>query len=75
MNTMMWTHPLTSQHIHSLSSFGYEEVPPIKKRLVCGDEGQGAMAEVETIVQRVKQRMEVSKDTDETCTQTPPHIQ
>ena len=75
MNTMMWTHPLTSQHIASLSSLGYEEVPPITKRLVCGDEGQGAMAEVETIVWQVKQKMETDKDTKDDCTQTPPDTQ
>lgn len=70
----MWTHPLTSQHIALLSSFGYEEVPPITKRLVCGDEGLGAMAEVKTIVWRVKQKIEVGKDTEEVHTQSPPDV-
>lgn len=71
----MWTHPLTSQHIASLHSLGFEEVPPITKRLVCGDEGQGAMAEVQTIVWRVKQKLEVGKDTEEAHTRPPPDVQ
>ena len=66
----MWSHPLTSQHIAALSSLGYEEIPPITKRLVCGDEGQGAMAQVETIVSRVKEKVEAREDTKETCAQT-----
>ncbi|KAM8972223.1 phosphopantothenoylcysteine decarboxylase [Pelodytes ibericus] len=55
MNTAMWNHPITKQQIEQLHSFGYKEVPCIAKKLVCGDEGLGAMAEVETILTSVKQ--------------------
>ncbi|KAL8197117.1 UNVERIFIED_CONTAM: hypothetical protein K2H54_012367 [Gekko kuhli] len=54
MNTAMWEHPITARQIGQLTSFGYTEIPCIVKKLVCGDEGRGAMAEVSTIVEKVK---------------------
>lgn len=30
------------------------EVPPISKKLMCGDTGVGGMAEVETIVEKIR---------------------
>ncbi|XP_068633453.1 phosphopantothenoylcysteine decarboxylase [Battus philenor] len=54
MNTRMWQHPITSKHIQTLKDWGHEEIAPIKKLLICGDTGVGAMAEVETIINRVK---------------------
>lgn len=50
MNTKMYEHPLTSQQISLLKSWGYKEIPVISKTLMCGDTGPGAMAEVGTIV-------------------------
>ncbi|XP_066541070.1 phosphopantothenoylcysteine decarboxylase isoform X2 [Hoplias malabaricus] len=55
MNTAMWQHPITSQQVATLQGFGYVEVPCITKKLVCGDEGKGAMAEVSTIVETIHQ--------------------
>ncbi|XP_073706868.1 phosphopantothenoylcysteine decarboxylase [Garra rufa] len=57
MNTAMWQHPITAQQVATLKSFGYIEIPCIAKKLVCGDEGKGAMAEVSTIVETVKQHV------------------
>ncbi|XP_077684647.1 phosphopantothenoylcysteine decarboxylase isoform X3 [Eretmochelys imbricata] len=54
MNTAMWEHPITAQQVEQLKDFGYMEIPCVVKRLVCGDEGRGAMAEVCTIVEKVK---------------------
>lgn len=54
MNTKMYLHPLTSQQLTILKSWGYYEVPVIEKTLICGDTGVGAMAEVSTIVTFVK---------------------
>ena len=54
MNTLMWEHSITQPQVATLESFGYECVPPVEKTLVCGDKGVGAMAEVATIVHRVK---------------------
>ncbi|EDO45763.1 predicted protein [Nematostella vectensis] len=53
MNTYMWEHPLTSEHIERLCRLGYVQISPISKKLACGDVGVGAMAEVETIVSTV----------------------
>jgi phosphopantothenoylcysteine decarboxylase len=78
MNTLMWEHRLTAQHLRALAALaGAPEypragepgpeavagwinhpdqglklriVPPLSKRLACGDVGVGAMAEVEEIV-------------------------
>ncbi|XP_026220320.1 phosphopantothenoylcysteine decarboxylase [Anabas testudineus] len=58
MNTAMWQHPITAQQISRLKEFGYVEIPCIAKKLVCGDEGKGAMAEVSTIVSVVKQHLQ-----------------
>ncbi|XP_035299622.1 phosphopantothenoylcysteine decarboxylase isoform X4 [Cricetulus griseus] len=55
MNTAMWEHPLTAQQVGQLKAFGYMEIPCVSKKLVCGDQGLGAMAEVETIVDKVKE--------------------
>ncbi|KAM4747758.1 phosphopantothenoylcysteine decarboxylase [Rhinophrynus dorsalis] len=55
MNTAMWNHPITAQQIARLNSFGYREIPCIAKKLECGDEGLGAMAEVHTILDKVEE--------------------
>ncbi|PIK54312.1 putative phosphopantothenoylcysteine decarboxylase [Apostichopus japonicus] len=61
MNTFMWDHPITGSQINILKSWGYHEVPCIKKKLACGDEGLGAMAEIETIVKAVTDALEVAE--------------
>uniref|UniRef100_A0A3Q0R307 Phosphopantothenoylcysteine decarboxylase n=1 Tax=Amphilophus citrinellus TaxID=61819 RepID=A0A3Q0R307_AMPCI len=58
MNTAMWLHPITAQQVSRLKEFGYVEIPCIAKKLVCGDEGKGAMAEVSTIVGVVKEHLQ-----------------
>ncbi|XP_026480037.1 phosphopantothenoylcysteine decarboxylase-like [Ctenocephalides felis] len=50
MNTRMWDHPITAPQVKTLKDWGYIEVPCISKTLVCGDTGNGAMADVNTIV-------------------------
>uniref|UniRef100_A0A2K5QZ97 Phosphopantothenoylcysteine decarboxylase n=1 Tax=Cebus imitator TaxID=2715852 RepID=A0A2K5QZ97_CEBIM len=55
MNTAMWEHPVTAQQVNQLKAFGYVEIPCVTKKLVCGDKGLGAMAEVGTIVDKVKE--------------------
>lgn len=46
MNTMMWSHPVTSEHIRKLESWGITIIPPVEKVLICGDSGVGAMSDV-----------------------------
>lgn len=55
MNTRMWEHPITQEHIEKLKTF-YQltVIEPITKRLACGDIGKGAMAEIQTIIETVQ---------------------
>jgi phosphopantothenoylcysteine decarboxylase len=55
MNTHMWEHPVTQEHIDKISKwFNLSVVNPIEKKLVCGDVGIGAMADIQDIVNSVK---------------------
>lgn len=59
MNTHMWTHPLTEKHVKCLESeLGYLQIPPVAKRLACGDIGVGAMASVSTILETTKEQLQ-----------------
>ncbi|KAI0051403.1 flavoprotein [Auriscalpium vulgare] len=54
MNTLMYEHPLTAQHIHIIRDvIGYTVVGPVSKGLACGDVGVGAMVEWRDIVASV----------------------
>lgn len=55
MNTEMWNHPATFEHVMRLERWipELDIIQPIKKLLACGTEGIGAMAEVESIVEVV----------------------
>ncbi|KAI8821141.1 flavoprotein [Fimicolochytrium jonesii] len=51
MNMHMWTHPFTARHLEVCTSIlGYRVIDPVVKKLACGDLGNGAMAEVDTII-------------------------
>lgn len=62
MNTRMYDHPVTNEHISKLKSWGYFEVPTISKTLMCGDTGNGAMAEVDTIVENIFNKLNVTNN-------------
>lgn len=53
MNTRMWEHPITGPQIETIKSWGMREISCVAKKLMCGDTGLGAMAEVETIVDHI----------------------
>jgi len=57
MNTDMWLHPVTVRHLRTLQEFGYEQLPPVEKRLMCGAVGHGAMAEWEEVVAAALERL------------------
>lgn len=59
MNTQMWNHPVTNDQIVKLVSWKYILIPPIVKTLMCGDHGIGAMAEVETIVNQIIEKIDL----------------
>jgi len=51
MNTMMWEHPLTQRHLDEIKNIypNLQIVPPVTKKLACGDYGVGALAQIEDI--------------------------
>lgn len=68
MNTAMWRHPVTKEHIKKLEedwgisggSDGWIEVlRPVEKTLACGDVGDGAMTEWKEIVSLIEARLEL----------------
>ncbi|KAK7692720.1 hypothetical protein QCA50_004353 [Cerrena zonata] len=62
MNTLMYEHPLTAEHIRTVREvIKYEVVGPIGKTLACGDVGLGAMTEWRDIVQIVVDKFGLAK--------------
>lgn len=57
MNTNMWNHPITQEHITKLLKWGYHIVHPQSKMLACKTEGLGAMANIEDIVDNIKKSL------------------
>ncbi len=53
MNVEMWNHPAVQANVGILRSRGHEFVNPEPGVLACGMEGEGRLAEVETIVSRI----------------------
>jgi phosphopantothenoylcysteine decarboxylase len=54
MNTKMWEHPLTAEHLKKLGAcYKLSVVWPVAKKLACGEYGYGAMADLDNIVQSV----------------------
>ncbi len=51
MNTRMWSHPLTEQHLKAVKRFARHicVIYPIEKELACGDTGVGALCELSEI--------------------------
>lgn len=54
MNTNMWNHMITKEHLERLILFGFDIIYPMEKRLMCGDVGMGAMASIENILENMK---------------------
>ena len=52
MNTFMWHQRITREHVETLEARGVQVVPPIAKKLACGDVGVGAMAEPADVARR-----------------------
>ena len=54
MNTFMWNNVFTEKHLMSVDELGISLIPPVSKRLACGDFGNGAMAEPSLIFSTVR---------------------
>lgn len=60
MNTLMYEHPLTAEHLRVIRDVvRYQVVGPIGKNLACGDVGLGAMTEWRDIVKIVVDKMKL----------------
>ena len=55
MNTKMYENPLTQHNLERLEHFGWKIIQPREAALACGDQGTGALAEVDTIIDTVKE--------------------
>ncbi|KAH9936590.1 flavoprotein [Fomitopsis serialis] len=65
MNTLMYEHPLTGEHLRIIREvIEYQVVGPVGKTLACGDVGVGAMAEWKDIVQIVVDAFHLTKKVD-----------
>ena len=57
MNTCMWDHPVTAQHLGLLGQGNtmhwIEVLEPVEKKIACGDTGNGAMCEWNVITERI----------------------
>ena len=54
MRRIMWSHPVTKDHLEKLVEWGYKVIQPTSKLMPCGDVGTGAMAKVQLIVEKIK---------------------
>jgi phosphopantothenoylcysteine decarboxylase len=64
MNTFMWESRFTQQHLDVLQSMDIINIPPVVKRLACGEDGMGAMASTDDIdhtVQSAVQKIDFSR--------------
>jgi phosphopantothenoylcysteine decarboxylase len=61
MNTFMWRHPATQEHLSKLTSWGVQVVPPVEKELACGDLGVGGLAAPEVVAEAVRQAVARSR--------------
>ncbi|KAI6122472.1 flavoprotein [Pisolithus croceorrhizus] len=60
MNTLMYEHPLTAEHLRVVRDVvRYNVVGPIGKNLACGDAGLGAMTEWRDIVKIVVEKYQL----------------
>jgi phosphopantothenoylcysteine decarboxylase/phosphopantothenate--cysteine ligase len=62
MNTKMYNHPAVKQNIETLKQRGVGMINPSAGALACGDVGEGKLEEVDEIVGRVVEALELKRD-------------
>ena len=55
MNTNMYLNLATQDNLEKLARYGYQEIKPREALLACGDFGTCALAELDVILERVKE--------------------
>ena len=53
MNTGMYHNPIVQENIRKLTTLGYPVIEPVCGMLACGDEGEGKLVDVDTIVEAI----------------------
>lgn len=53
MNTGMYRNPIVQENIQKLKTLGYPFIEPVCGMLACGDEGEGKLADIDTIVEAI----------------------
>jgi phosphopantothenoylcysteine decarboxylase/phosphopantothenoylcysteine decarboxylase/phosphopantothenate--cysteine ligase len=54
MNTAMYENPIVQENIGKLKRYGYRFIEPKEALLACGDVGKGALADVDIIVETMR---------------------
>ena len=57
MNTKMYEHPATQANLKTLENYGYTIISPKDSLLACGDTGPGALADLDTILKEIKDKL------------------
>ena len=57
MNTKMYDHPATQTNLKTLETYGYKLISPKESLLACGDYGRGALADLDIILERIKETL------------------
>jgi phosphopantothenoylcysteine decarboxylase/phosphopantothenate--cysteine ligase len=66
MNTVMWENAFVRANLERIAAIGgarFSIVPPIEKRLACGEIGAGGLAAVDEIVARVREILRLGSGT------------
>ncbi len=61
MNVEMWHHPAVQANVETLKSRGHHFVDPEPGQLACGMEGEGRLAGVDVIVERILELLQAGK--------------
>ncbi|MHC4025062.1 phosphopantothenoylcysteine decarboxylase [Streptococcus sp. KHUD_018] len=57
MNTKMYDHPATQANLKTIETYGYKLISPKESLLACGDYGGGALADLDIILERIKETL------------------
>lgn len=61
MNTQMYLNLATQDNLSTLNRYGFQEIKPRESLLACGDFGTGALADINTILEKVRTSLNENK--------------
>lgn len=71
MNTAMFKNPIVQKNIQTLKSLGYPFIEPATGLLACGETGEGKLAEVDTIIEKIEEFFAAHGDLKTTNAESP----